>query len=86
MQLVLFALLFLIHFIFVLGLDSISHTLLYFYNWLVLILPILIIAYVTKQIIQRAKEIELSSTGIRIKNIEISINQIEKIIVQGYFV
>lgn len=51
-----------------------------------LIIPILIIAYVTKQIIQRAKEIELSLTGIRIKNIQISINQIEKIIIQGYFV
>lgn len=53
---------------------------------LVVLIYVVNIVVLLKRIIRRSKELEITENKIKINHIEVPIEQIEKIIIQGYFI
>lgn len=55
-------------------------------RWFTILLALIVIVIQVYRMIRFEKEIEITTDSIKLKNLEFPINDIEKIIIQGYFI
>lgn len=84
-QLIGFSIILIIQFLYKIRLDNEAHNL-HILRWFIVLLALIAIVIHIYQIIRFTKEIEITADSIKLNNIEVPITDIEKIIIQGYFI